>query len=269
MDVPAIYFGNIANTYVKFLIQESWFDGREGCVNKNSKKSVIFNHILPTQKELSAYFSLNAVKQALKAVDVELADDTLRKYMSESMAAGIVSDAGRGWYSRHTKPVSLDPKPVSKIIREVKKAFPLLDFCCWSTVQFNPFALHLIGQPTIFLYTESDALETVADTLKKSGWYAWASPGRVNAQRYVQPGEKTVILRPAISKQPESTDHAAPIEKALVDLSVESEKLQLLDSSEAQRIIDEVLGAGLLQASILLGYAESKREKFESKELIY
>lgn len=234
-----------------------------------SHKTHLFTHTLPVLKQQCAYFSIEAVKRSLIADEIELADSSLRKYLSKAMDAGIVSDAGRGWYSRHTNPVSLDPKPVAKIIREVKKAFPLLDFCCWSTVQFNPFALHLIGQPTIFLYAESDALETVADTLKKSGWYAWANPGRVNAQRYVQPGEKTVILRPAISKQPESTDHAAPIEKALVDLSVESEKLQLLDSSEAQRIIDEVLGAGLLQASILLSYAELKREKFESRELIY
>ena len=234
-----------------------------------SHKTHLFTHTLPVLKQQCAYFSIEAVKRSLVADEIELADRSLRKYLSKAMEAGIVSDAGRGWYSRHTNPVSLDPKPISKIIREVKKAFPLLDFCCWSTVQFNPFALHLIGQPTIFLYAESDALETVADTLKKSGWYAWANPGRVNAQRYVQPGEKTVILRPAISKQPESTDHVAPIEKALVDLSVESEKLQLLDSSEAQRIIDEVLGAGLLQVSVLLGYAELKREKFESRELIY
>jgi len=234
-----------------------------------SHKTHLFTHTLPVLKQQCAYFSIEAVKRSLIADEIELADSSLRKYLSKAMDAGIVSDAGRGWYSRHTNPVSLDPKPVAKIIREVKKAFPLLDFCCWSTIQFNPFALHLIGQATIFLYAESDALETVADTLKKNGWYAWANPGRVNAQRYVQPGEKTVILRPAISKQPEYTDHAAAIEKALVDLSVESQKLQLLDSSEAQRIIDEVLGTGLLQASVLLGYAELKREKFESKELIY
>ena len=234
-----------------------------------SHKTHLFTHTLPVLKQQCAYFSIEAVKRSLIADEIDLADTSLRKYLSKAMDTGIVSDAGRGWYSRHTNPVSLDPKPVSKIIREVKKAFPLLDFCCWSTIQFNPFALHLIGQPTIFLYAESDALETVADTLKKSGWYAWANPGRVNAQRYVQPGEKTVILRPAISKQPESADHTAPIEKALVDLSVESEKLQLLDSSEAQRIIDEVLGTGLLQTSVLLGYAELKREKFESRELIY
>lgn len=235
--------------------------------NALSMKDILFSRILPVLKEQTAYFSLNAIRRALAAEDIKLADITLRAYMSEAMAVGIVADAGRGWYSRHDKPVSLDPKPVSKLIRDVKKAFPLLDFCCWSTIQFNPFAQHLIAQPTTFLYAESDALETVAETLKKSGWYAWANPGKVNAQRYVQPGEKTVILRPAISKQPVSTNHAAPIEKALVDLSVESHKLQLLDSSEVQRIIDNVLGTGLLQMSVLLGYAELKREKFKSKEL--
>ncbi len=234
-----------------------------------TKKSYLFTHSLPALKEHSAYFSLAAVKRALFAADIELADDTLREYMSEAMSSGIVTDAGRGWYSRHAKSVTLDPKPVAKLIREVKKAFPLLDFCCWSTVQFNPFAQHLIAQPTIFLYAESDALEAVAETLKKSGWYAWANPGKVNGQRYVQPGEKTVILRPSISKQPESTNHAAPIEKALVDLSVESHKLQLLESSEVQRIIDNLLGTGLLQVSVLLGYAELKREKFGNKELTH
>lgn len=239
-------------------------------INKTySKKSFLFTQTLPALKEQSAFFSLAAVKRTLAAAEIELADDTLREYMSEAMSSDIVADAGRGWYSRHEKPVNLDPKPVAKIIREVKKSFPLLDFCCWSTIQFNPFALHLIAQPTIFLYAESDALETVAETLKQNGWYAWANPGKAEAQRYVQPGEKSVILRPSISKQPESKNHVAPIEKALIDLSVESHKIQLIDSSEVQQIIDNVLGAGLLQASVLLGYAELKRESFESRGLTH
>jgi hypothetical protein len=189
--------------------------------------------------------------------------------MSEAMASGIVSDAGRGWYSRHTKPVSLDPKPVAKIIRAVKKAFPLLDFCCWSTVQFNPFALHLIAQPTIFLYAEGDTLNSVAETLKENGWDVWADPGKNEVERYIKPGERTVILRPSIQKQPESNDQIAPIEKALVDLKIEASKLHLMDSTEVQRIIDAVLGSGLLQVTALLGYSEVKREKIESAELAH
>jgi hypothetical protein len=235
----------------------------------SSKKSLLFTLILPTLKQQSAYFSLAAVKRALTNADIELADDTLREYMSEAMSAGIVSDAGRGWYSRHTKPVSLDPKPVYKIIREVGKAFPLLDFCCWSTVQFNPFAQHLIAQPTTFLYAESDALDSVVDALKAAGWDAWANPKQRDVERFVHPGEKTVVLRPAISKQPTAIDHVAPMEKALVDILVETSKLQLMDSGEAQRILDAVLRAGIIQLPVITGYSEIRGIKLSSQEITH
>ena len=234
-----------------------------------SRKNVLLCQVLPKLKGMSSYFSLAAVKRSLSDANIELADDTLREYMSAAMAAGIVSDAGRGWYSCHAAQVSLDPKPVTKIIRAMKKAFPLLDFCCWSTVQFNPFALHLIAQPTIFLYTENDALDSVADTLKENRWDAWANPGKAEAERYVRPGEKTVVLRPAISKQPVAADHAAPIEKALVDLMVESSKLQIMDSGEVQRIINAVLQAGIVQLPVIIGYAEIRGVKFESQEITH
>lgn len=234
-----------------------------------SKKTLIFTHILPALKEQSAYFSLKAVKHALTDSDIELADETLREYMSEAMATGIVAGAGRGWYSRHKKPVSLDPKPVAKIIREVKKAFPLLDFCCWSTVQFNPFAQHLIAQPTIFLYSESDALNTVSEKLKESGWDAWANPKQKDVERFVRPGEKTVVLRPAICKQPAAIDHVALIEKALVDLMVEASKLRLMDFDETQRILDTVLLAGIIQLPVIIGYSEIRGINLTSQEIAH
>lgn len=236
---------------------------------QTSKKSALFADILPALKEKTAYFSLAAVKHAVTAAGIELSDDTLREYMSEAMATGVVSDAGRGWYSRHTKPVSLDSKPVAKIIRDVKKAFPLLDFCCWSSVQFNSFAQHLIAQPTILLYAESDTLETVADHLRDAGWKSSANPGKADVVRFVRPGEGTIVLRPAKNGQPEAKDHVAPIEKALVDLIVEANKLHLMDSAEVQRIIDTVIGAGLLQLTVLFGYAEDLKKKIESRELTH
>lgn len=235
----------------------------------SSKKSHLFTRILSALKTQSAYFSLAAVKRALAEAEIELSDDTLREYMSEAMAIGVVSDAGRGWYSRHTKPVSLDPKPVAKIIRDVKKAFPLLDFCCWSTLQLNPFAQHLIAQPTIFLYAESDALNTVAEALKKAGWEAWANPKQKDVERFVHPSEKTVILRPAISKQPTAIDHEATIEKALVDLMVEASKLQLMDSAETQRIMGAVLNAGIIQLPVIIGYSEIRGVNISSQEITH
>ncbi len=234
-----------------------------------SKKAKVHITVLSALKERTAYFPLGVVKRSLTSSGIELADDTLRKYMSEAMSSGIVGDAGRGWYSRHLKPVTLYGKPLAKLIRFVAKAFPLLDFCCWATTQLNPFAQHLIAQPSIFLYAESDTLESVAAHLRGNGWEAWVNPGKKEAARFVRPGEKTVILRPAIVKQPPSQSHLATIEKVLVDLKIEAEKLQLMDAAEVQRILDNVLGSGLLQLPVLFRYAEVKCEKIVSGEITH
>jgi len=115
--------------YIKFLTEYFGSCGRAHVLNATktfSKKSTLFTRLLPALKEQSAYFSLAAVKRALTEADIELADDTLREYMSEAMATGIVTDAGRGWYSRHQQPVSLDPKPVTKIIEEYSDVYAFL-----------------------------------------------------------------------------------------------------------------------------------------------
>lgn len=232
-------------------------------------KAHLFTCTIPALKDQSAYFSIHAVKRSLAANAIELADTSIRKYLSQAMSTGLVSDAGKGWYSHHCKPVTLAREPVAKVIKAVSKAFPLLDFCCWSTTQFNPFALHLIAQPTNFIYAEEDTLESVSAALREAGWDAWVNPGKSDAERFVRPGEMTVVLRPSIAKQPTCNAHVAPIEKALVDLIIEADKLQLMDQSEVQRILDNALGAGLLKLPVLLGYAETKRVHIESKEIVY
>ena len=209
-----------------------------------SAKTILFTHILPALKDQSAYFSIDAVKRTLTADGIELADNSLRKYMSEAMATGIVVDAGRGWYSRHNMPVSLDPKPVANVIRDVKKVFPLLDFCCWSTVQFNPFALHLIAQPTTFLYAESDTLNSVADALRGIGWNAWANPVKNVVDQLLQSGEKTIVLRLNGANNRLFTDMLPiKIETHLVD-SVQREVLLVVQIDQPRRVVRPVLDMG-------------------------
>lgn len=62
-----------------------------------------------------------------------ITDGTLRQYMSEAMAKGVVHDAGRGWYSSIPEPFNLEMPPIKTTIRRIQKAFPLLEFSCWST----------------------------------------------------------------------------------------------------------------------------------------
>lgn len=78
-----------------------------------------------------------------------------------------------------------------------------------------------------------------------------------------------MILRPSIVKRPASAEHQAPIGKVLVDLKSEAARLKSMDGTEVQRIIDNGLGSGLAQLTVLLGYTEAKREVFESGEMTH
>ena len=74
----------------------------------------------------------------------------------------------------------------------------------------------------------------------------------------VHPGDKMVVLRPAMSKQPPGSGRQATIEKMLVDLIAEAPRLALMDSSEAQGVATVILNQFLVQVAILQRYADSR-----------
>ena len=154
-------------------------------------------------------------------------------------------------------------KPVARLIRAVEKAFPLLDFSCWSTAQINAYTHHLLAHHTAFLYAEADTLESVADTLRDQGWDAFANPKQAEVSKHFRPGDRAVVLRPSISKQPPGDGHLAPVEKLLVDLAVEAPKLNLMDETEVQRVVTAILNQHIVQVSVLQSYAERRSVIFD------
>jgi hypothetical protein len=157
-----------------------------------------------------------------------------------------------------SEPVPLDAKPVAKLIRAVEKAFPLLDFTVWSTAQINPWMHHLLAQPVAFLHAPTDTLESVGDTLSAKGWEVAVNPPPSVGPKSVHPGEKMVVLRPAMSKQPPGNGRQATIEKILVDLIAEAPRLALMDASEAQGVATAILNQFLVQVAVLQRYADSR-----------
>jgi hypothetical protein len=227
-------------------------------------KQRFFTHVLERLKNGAAYFSTDAVRAAAKEAKLPLTDGTLKVYLAEAVAKGLIHSAGRGWYSRLSERVVLDPKPVAKLIRAVEKAFPLLDFCVWSTVQLNPWMHHLLARPVHFLYAAADSLESVGERLRAEGWEVTVNPSKSTALRDARPGEKMVVLRPIHSKQPSPDGHFAATEQALVDLLVETEALGLMDISEARAALIAVTNSGLIQISELKRFAEFRLIEWQS-----
>jgi hypothetical protein len=231
-------------------------------------KQTLFFNILGKLKDGPAYFPTAAIQAAANDAELSLSDGSFKVYLSEAVAKGLIHDAGRGWYSRLSKPVTLDPKPVTKLIRTVEKAFPLLDFCVWSTVQLNPWMHHLLARPVHFLHAPVDTLESVGERLRVEGWEVAVNPPASVAAKAIQPGEKMVVLRPALGRQPPPQGRQASIEQILVDLIAENGPLSLMDRSEAETIVATVLDQNLLQFSAMQRYAASRKNKIPAIEKI-
>jgi hypothetical protein len=231
-------------------------------------KQALFFRVLSGLKERNAYFRYEDIQILANKEEFALKDSSLKVYLNEALNQGLIHDAGRGWYSRLSEPVPLDPKPVAGLIRAVTKAFPLLGFTACSTAQINPWMHHILAQPTAFLYAEGDALESIGEKLRDLGWQVAINPTPTEGPKAVRPGPKTVVLRPSISKQPEGESHQAPIEKILVDLVAETPKLALMDDSEAHGVAETILSRHLVPLAALQSYAERRGVKLAALEAI-
>lgn len=224
----------------------------------DAKQTILFQ-ILGRLKEASAHFSHTAIQAAVNDAELSINDDVLNGYLSHAVKQGLIHDAGRAWYSRLAEPVTLDAQPVQKLIRAIKKAFPLLDFCVWSTAQLNPWMHHLVARPVTFVYVARETLDSVGEGLRDLGWDVAVNPGKRDASRVVRPGEKMVVLRPAHSKQPLPVEHQASPEQLLVELLSETNDLGLMDISEAMGAIRRVVESGRFQVSVFKRFADFKR----------
>lgn len=231
-------------------------------------KTTLFRQVLPQLKEATPYFTTAAVVRRVKELGLKISEGTLPVYLSEATASGLVHDAGRGWYSRFNQPVPLVSKPVTKLIRAVEKAFPLLDFSVWSTAQINPWMHHLLAQPVAFLYAPSDTLESIGDTLRAQDWEVAVDPAKKEGSNVVRPSEKMVVLRPTHSKQPAPLGRQAKIEQILVELQVETSRLALMDDSEAQGVVKGILSQYLVQVAELKTYADFRLVEIDALNTI-
>lgn len=101
----------------------------------------------------------------------------------------------------------------------------------------------------------------IYDFLKDFGYDTWLNPRGNNARKF-SIGDKTIVIRPAISRE-SSSGHFADIEKILVDFLVEASALNLMDDDEYYRLLDNVLMAGRIDIGALLNYARRRKLKTE------
>ncbi len=232
--------------------------GEEAAVVFLDGKAYLEAQALPAMTEQHKYFGLDALKQYLVKQKLTYAPETVNAYVSQMKRDGKIFSAGRGWYSSIAAPFEMDPEPVAALVADLGKRFPLLEFACWSTGQLNPYLHHTLGKPVPFVYVERDAMPSVFDGLEEMGYRAYLNPTRREAVKSFVVTDKTVVIRPVVTKAPVDGHHAR-IEKLLVDLHVELETFPLLEPGEFREAAQSLMSQRRIDLAKLLMYAAQRR----------
>lgn len=234
-------------------------------MSDTSYKDILLKEII-SFKQKKTYFNYEYIKKLLKGKNVEIADSTFKSYMFDLTKEKTIFDAGKGWYSSIEKGFRLNTKPVQQLIKKLNKKLPLLSFSCWSTEQLNPFTHHMLSKFITFVYTDSDYIRNTADILNEAGYTVYENPIKPEIVKFFNISKKTVVLLPSISKQPETNENYAPIEKIVIDFLMENRNFKIMEETEAEKVTENALTSGRINMSALISY--SKRRKFNISKLI-
>jgi hypothetical protein len=228
-------------------------------------KALLRDTLIPELKQLSPYFTIDHVRSLLEAKQIEIADSTLKRYMSDFMEQGVIHDAGRGWYSSIAKPFVLNTEPVQELIARIEKQFPLLGFSCWSTQQINPYMHHLLAKFVTFVFVERDLMPAVFDVIRDwKDFEAYLDPSGKEARKNFAVAPNTIVLRPETGEAPgQGEGHAAPVEKLLVDLAIEVGKLSLMGRGEFHDAAWRAVTNGRISMGALALYARRNHRSID------
>ena len=169
--------------------------------DKTNLKQVLRDECLPALGGQSKYYNMGVVKVWLQRRKLRCPAATLNSYLHEFTRDGLVFDAGCGWYSSLATAFTLNQEPVSSLVQELNKTFPLVEFSCWSTEQIKGAMHDLLSRFVTFVNVEADAMESVWEHLRDTGWDAWLNPRGAEAARFAV-RERTVVVRRESRKSP-------------------------------------------------------------------
>jgi hypothetical protein len=205
------------------------------------------------------YFSIHALREHLTSRGWSYKPDTVKTYLSRQKKEGKIFDAGRGWYSSLPEPYQLDTAPVEKLVGELKGAFPLLDFACWSTAQLNEMLRHQLAKHVQFAYVERDAIESVADWLRDNGYRSWANPSKKERQSFAIE-ENAVVVLPLTTEAPHQ-EGFAKIEKILVDVFADCSDFSIINTHEFSEGVALQISKYRVDISVLQRYSIRRKTK--------
>jgi len=208
------------------------------------------------------YFHIKDLRHFLDQQKVKFSEKNLKNYLYSLRKEKYLSSAGRAWYSKLKRHLNIEKTPVKKIVKIIKENFPQLQFSCWSNEQLRNFYHHIPFLFINFVYVSTEFMEYVKEVLEENDYTVYLNPKKQDAEKLSFKSKRIIIIRPYVRIR-QKVGHYASIEKILVDLHIESKKLNLMDEKEYERIVVNIMENYLLNIAIMLDYADERNVKSE------
>ena len=162
-------------------------------------------------------------------------------------------------------------KSLKQLYLEIRRQFPFIDLCIWSTKLLNEFMLHQPGRFYTILETEKDASESVFHNLKEHGKDVYLDPSQDFLDRYVihQP-EPVVIINLTTEAPVQQIDNVKTVtlEKMLVDIYCDKVIFSANQGTEMKQIYRTAFDKYYVSERRILRYASRRNKKDEIEKLI-
>ncbi len=180
--------------------------------------------------------------------------------------SGVLNRIGRG---RFAVGINKIYKPeissrIKSIHTKLRKEFPYLKICIWSTSSINEFMIHQPGRFYILIEVDKEAAQSVFFFLKELKLSVFIDPTKDIFEKYLPDETETFVVKSLVSEAPLltiSNINVPTIEKILVDIFCDDIIFAAQQGAEMRTIFQEALNKYTVNESRMMRYAVRRRKK--------
>jgi len=186
---------------------------------------------------------------------------------------GRLQRIGRGKYvlGKEQKYINAVSAKEIKISNLIKKEFPFINYCIWTTSILTEFSQHLSAFQFIIVEVEKETLESVYFTLKDNFNPTFKKPSREIVEEFISSKPNSVIINSFVTESPIQKIINVPtstLEKLLVDLYCDKNLYYFVQGNELLNIYKNAFNKYTINQSKLLRYADRRRKKKQIEDFI-
>lgn len=155
-----------------------------------------------------------------------------------------------------------------EVIDKIEKAFPLVDFQVWESIQFNEFINHQIGKNVLFVEVEHMLEESVFNMLAESYSKVLCCPNRDTFYLYFE--ENMIVVQKLITESPKpvAKTKSCCLEKLLVDLFSNKIMRTIIEGAEYPGIYEDAFHNYRIDEKKMFRYARRRNKEKEIRKFI-